>query len=79
MQTQIDDLISAVAERRGLSAKRANLPGEAKDVTRIEFENIEAVVRGNRERLIRVEARLEALSHEVAELTKAIRSLRSDK
>jgi hypothetical protein len=44
------------------------------NVSRIEFENIETVVRGNFQRLGRVEQRLDTLTREIAELIKAIRS-----
>jgi hypothetical protein len=65
-----------VAERRP-STKRRTIPGDAKDVSRAEFDNIEAVVRDNRERLMRLEARLEALTRDIAELTRIVKALRS--
>jgi predicted RNase H-like nuclease (RuvC/YqgF family) len=59
------------------SPKRRKTAGDAQDVSRIEFENIEAVVRGNRERLVRLETRLESLTREITELAKTIRALNS--
>ena len=55
---------------------RSKLPGDATDVSRIEFENIETVLRDNAERLVRLEARLDAISREIAELTRIVGSLR---
>jgi hypothetical protein len=55
------------------SPKRRKTAGDAQDVSRIEFENIEAVVRGNRERLVR----LDSLTREITELAKVIRALNS--
>jgi hypothetical protein len=63
-----------VAKRRPSPKRRKKLPGEAMNVSRIEFENIEAVVRKNFQRLGRVEERLDTLNREIAELIKAIRS-----
>ena len=57
------------------SPKRRKSAGDAQDVSRIEFENIEAVVRGNRERLVRLETRLDSLTREITELAKIIRAL----
>lgn len=53
--------------------KRRKTAGDAQDVSRIEFQNIEAVVRGNRERLVR----LDSLTREITELAKTIRALNS--
>jgi hypothetical protein len=58
------------------STRRRKIPGDAKDVSRAEFENIETALRGNGERLARVEARLETLSRDIAELTRVISTLR---
>lgn len=44
------------------------------NVSRIEFDNIEAVVRKNFQRLGRVEERLDTLTREIAELIKTLRS-----
>lgn len=68
--------LNSVTTRRP-SPKRRKTAGDAQDVSRIEFENIEAVVRGNRERLVRLEVRLESLAREIAELARMIRALGS--
>ena len=59
------------------SPKQRKSAGDAQDVSRIEFENIETVVRGNRERLVRLETRLDSLTREITELAKIIRALNS--
>ena len=56
--------------------KRREIPGDAKDVGRIEFANIETLVRGNAERLMRLEGRLDAVSRGIAELTRIVSTLR---
>jgi hypothetical protein len=38
----------------------------------MEFENIEAVVRSNAERLTRLEQRLDTISRQIAELTRLV-------
>ena len=43
------------------------------DVVRIEFRNLEEVVRSNQARIDKLESTLAALLHEVAELKKTIR------
>jgi hypothetical protein len=54
------------------SPKRPTIPGERQDVSRMEFENIEAVVRSNAERLTRLEQRLDTISRQIAELTRLV-------
>jgi hypothetical protein len=44
------------------------------NVTRIEHENLESAVQQNARRLERLDARLDALARDVAELKKLIRS-----
>ena len=58
------------------SQRRREIPGDAKDVSRAEFENIETVLHSNADRLKRIELRLEAMSHEIAELIRIISTLR---
>jgi predicted nucleic acid-binding Zn-ribbon protein len=48
-------------------------PGDSINVSRIEFENIESAVRTNRLRIEKLEARMDALQRELAELKKALR------
>ncbi len=58
-------------------SERSKIPGETIDVSRIEFQNIEAVVRSNEERLIRLEGQIKTLTREIAELTRVIAAMRS--
>jgi hypothetical protein len=54
-------------------SKRSKIPGERQDVSRMEFDNIEGVVRGNAERQMRLEQRLDTISRQIAELTRGTR------
>jgi hypothetical protein len=55
---------------------RPRMPGSITDVTRMEHQNVEAGVAANARRLDRVEAKLDALAKELAELTKLVKALR---
>jgi hypothetical protein len=48
-------------------------PGDSLNVSRIEFENMESAVRTNRVRIEKLEAQMDALQRELAELKKALR------
>ena len=48
-------------------------PGDSINVTRIEFENMESAVRTNRVRIEKLEAQMDALQRELAELKKTFR------
>jgi chaperonin cofactor prefoldin len=48
-------------------------PGDSINVTRIEFENMESAVRTNRVRIEKLEAQMDALQRELAELKKTLR------
>jgi hypothetical protein len=54
------------------SSKRRKNTGDRTDVSRIEFENIEGVVRGNAEQLVRLKQQLDAISRQIADLTRVV-------
>ena len=54
------------------SPKRPVIAGDRTDVSRMEFENIEAVVWSNAERLTRLEQRLDTISRRIAELARPL-------
>jgi hypothetical protein len=53
------------------------LPGDATNVSRIEHENLDAEVRANGRRLERLETKVDALTRNLADLTKLIRALKT--
>ena len=65
-----------LAKARRSPKRRRKIPGDAQDVSRSEFANIETVVRGNAEHLTRLDSRLDAISQDIAELARIVSSLR---
>lgn len=56
--------------------KRNVPPSQQHDVMRIEHDNLESTVQEHRDRLRRVETRIEELAREMAELVRVIAMLR---
>ena len=63
----------AVVEYPVRAVTKGERPGDSINVTRIEFENMESAVRTNRVRIEKLEAQMDALQRELAELKKTLR------